>query len=138
MADLSITATEVLAGAGADTENGIAGEALTAGQVVYKLSTDKKFYKADCDSAGKTSVYGIALNGAAAGQPVSVQKSGSITIGATAAPTVGEIYVLSGTAGGIAPEADLASGDTVSILGVGESASSIQLRINNTGVVVPA
>ena len=51
MADLTITAANVAPGAGAVKDTGTAGEALTAGQLVYKKSADGKWYKADCNSA---------------------------------------------------------------------------------------
>lgn len=136
MADLSITATNVAKVAG-ETETLTAGETITAGQTVYKDTADNNKAKlADCDdTAAKATVFGIALNGGASGQPIVVQKTGKINVGATL--TVGEIYVLSGTPGGIAPEGDHATGDYVSLLGVGLTAANLGLRINNSGVQVP-
>jgi hypothetical protein len=40
--------------------------------------------------------------------------------------------------GGVAPEADLAAGDWVTILGIAVSASQLNLAINVSGVQVPA
>ncbi len=138
MPDLSITAASVLAYADVSPREGTAGATITAGQVVYVDTSDSNKIKlADCDSSSSTAVVaGVALHGASSGQPIKYAPSGEITIGATV--TVGEIYVLSGTAGGIAPEADLASGDYVSILGVGTTAARIRFNINNSGVQVPA
>lgn len=136
MTDLVITAANVELVSGTK-KFGIAAEAITAGQPVHKLASDGEIYLSDADHAtvAKRVVTGIALNGAAAGQPVGYQIDGVIDIGATV--TVGEIYVLSGTAGGIAPEADLASGDRVAVLGVGLTSSNIQLGILNSGADVP-
>jgi hypothetical protein len=64
--------------------------------------------------------------------------TGTITIGAGASVTAGEIFVLSCDADKIAPEADLAASDYVSILGVGNASDGIDLGIQNTGTQVPA
>lgn len=137
MADLTITATSVVQGAsGISVLDGILGASVTAGQSVY-LDTAASTYKlADANASSTTAqTAGIALNGGASGQPVKVLASGPITIGATV--TVGTIYVQSATAGGIAPAADLATGHYVTILGVGISASQIQVGISKSGVAVP-
>ena len=85
-------------------------------------------------TAAARSPQGIALNGASANQPISVQRGGSITIGATL--TAGTAYYLSGTAGGIAPEADLASLDELTLLFVATSTTKAWLRPWNTGVTI--
>ena len=139
MPDISITPGSVLAYADVVPIDGIAGAAITAGQVVYLDTsvTPNTLLLADCDASATTAtVAGIALTGASTGQPVKYAKSGEITIGGTV--TVGELYVLSGTAGGIAPEGDLASGDYVSFLGVGTTAARIRFNLLNSGVQVPA
>jgi hypothetical protein len=135
MADLSITAANVVAGEGAVTERGIAAAALTAGQAVHKNATGK-FDLADTDSA--TAIvrkpYGIALNSAAIGQPVVVLKSGPITIGA--AVTKGVAYYLSGTPGGICPVADVAAGDYTAILGIATSSTVLLVDIQAPDAVL--
>lgn len=136
--DLSITAANVVKGStsAVKTLSGIASESVTAGQTAYRDPTTKKFGKADANGASALrSVSGIFLNTAGANQPVVVQTDGPITIGATV--TVGEIYVSSATAGGIAPEADLTTGHYVSVLGIGISATQIDLKMHNSGVAVP-
>jgi hypothetical protein len=128
MADLSITATSVLKGTGAKTESLIAGAAITAGQSLYKDASDSnkaKLTDADSATAAARVFYGIALNGAASGQPVVVQTGGIIAIGATVA--VGVAYYLSDTAGGICPFADLESGDYPTIIGIGVSTTAIKI-----------
>ena len=141
MADISITPANVVSVSG-NTEAGTAGETLTAGQTVYKKSSDSKFYKADCDATavgaqtGIDDVYGIALNGASASQPVTVQKTGVITIGGTV--TIGSVQYQSNVAGGITETwADIASTDYVTIIGVATSAANITLGIVQSGVAKP-
>ena len=136
MVDLTITATSVLAASDATRENGTAGATITAGQVVYKDSSDGKFKLADNDSATAAvrSPRGIALNGASDGQPLQILRSGGITIGA--AVTAGVAYYLSSTAGGICPVADLATGDYTVSLGVATSATVIEINMTEAGVAL--
>ncbi|MER9310095.1 hypothetical protein NKI51_12355 [Mesorhizobium australicum] len=128
MTDIAITAANVLAGANAVIENGYAAAAVTAGQVVYR-DASAKYNLADTDSATALvrKPRGIALNGAAIGQPVAVQRSGDITIGATV--TKGVAYYLSGTPGGICPVADVAAGDYPAVIGIATSASVLSINI---------
>ncbi|MDX0007827.1 hypothetical protein GOB40_13900 [Sinorhizobium meliloti] len=138
MADLVITAANVVAGAGAKTTSGTAGAAITAGQVVYLDSTTTgKWQLSDSDAAtaaarGQGANVGIALNGAANGQPLEVLTEGPITLGAVL--TAGTAYYLSPTPGGIAPLADLLTGDYVTLLGLATSTSVLNLDIQYSGV----
>src|SRR5688572_13404762 len=101
MADLTITAANVVAGANVIKESGIAGETIAAGKAVYKSAATNKYMLADSNSATAAAkiARGIALNGASDGQPLTIAKSGDVTIGATL--TAGSPYYLSETAGGI-------------------------------------
>lgn len=137
MADITITAGNVISGSGSAVETGTANATITAGQPVYRASADSRFGLSDANSATAEvrDVYGIALNGASAGQPISVHKSGPLTIGATL--VVGGVYTLSRTAGGICPVADLTTGDYVSVIGVATSASVLSVVINNSATVKP-
>lgn len=138
MADLTITAASVVPGSGATTDIDrvrFFGETVAAGKVVYLNTTTDKIMLADCTDPLEDEVYGIALVSGALNQPAVVQRAGAITLGAVL--TVGETYVLS-VAGGLAPIEDLEPADYVSIIGVATTTSSLQLRINNSGVQVPA
>lgn len=138
MADIVITAANVLKGAGAEVRSGIFGATITQGQALYKDAADNKLKLADTDSgtAAAREVEGISLSAGSNGQPGFYLKSGLITIGGTV--TVGKIYVLSGNAGGIAPIDDLASGDYTAVIGIGVSATQIKVGILNGGVAIPA
>ena len=114
MADITITAANVLM-TSADTTTGIAGETITAGMPVYLKSTDARYWKAQCDgTAAEATAVGIALHASLAGQPLTIATGGTINIGATTAKV---FYYLSATAGGIAPVADLTSGQYIVALG---------------------
>lgn len=136
MADLTITATSVVAGVGASKKSGVAGVAITAGQTVYLDTTTNSYKLADNDNAtvAARSPAGIALHGAAAGQPLAVHEGGDITIGATLTP--GTVYFLSANGGGICPVADLGTGKTVTIVGVAKSASVLSVKFHESGVTL--
>ena len=133
MANLSVTAANVLKGANAVEEAGIAGGTITAGLPVYRGS-DGLMYAAD--AAGASALVrtprGIALNGASAGQPVDYQKSGEITIGATM--TAGVTYYLSGS-GGICPLADVGGTEYLCIVGIAKSTTVLSIGFNYSGVL---
>lgn len=134
MADISVTAGNVAEYANGQTAWGTAGETITAGQTLYLNSTTGKLMKADADTAAESVCKGIALNGGSLNQPIKYIYGGEYTAGGTVA--VGTVYVVSATAGGIAPLADLTSGDYVSILGVASTAARIKLNIFNSGIAV--
>lgn len=139
MAAISITPANCLQVTGA-SEWGTAGigETATAGQLVYKSSTDGLFYLAQADDADTDDVYGIALNGASPGQPLNVHTKGQITIGGTVVQGVN--YVLDdAVAGAIVPWGDLTadSTDFLTNIGPGISATVIDVDTKTTGVVLP-
>ena len=135
MADLAITAASVLpTGNTAIDRSGTAGEAISAGQVVYRDTTTRQWMLAQNNGTGTRVPGGIALNSAGAGQPLAVQTAGSITIGA--ALTVGDAYYLSANAGGICLRADLVAGDDVALIGIASSATVLALNIQAPGVTL--
>lgn len=134
MANLAITATSVVAGADATKLTGIAGETITAGAALYKSSVSGKLMLADSNSgtAEARQTIGIALNGAALNQPVVMQKSGDITLGATL--VAGTAYYLSDTPGAICPVADVGSGEFVCLIGLAKSTTVLTIGIQFPGV----
>lgn len=138
-ADLSITAANVAVASttGARTSTVQWGETITAGQCVYKKTSDGKYYKADNDVDSATAnAVGIALTGGAGDAYGVVLTAGEITIGATT--TAGAAYVVSSTAGGICPDGDLGSGDYITHLGYATTTGKIVLGIKAHSVQVPA
>lgn len=126
MADLTITAANVIAGSDAVKEAGTAGATITAGQTVKKNASGL-FVLDDADDAPLAGTTGIALNGAATGQPVVVQTAGTITLGTG---TEGIPYFVSPTAGGLCPLADITTGDYVKIAGIGKDGGSGLVIVN--------
>lgn len=137
MADLTITAANVVPGSNANTVVGTAGETITAGKAVYKSSTTNKWMLADSDAAtaeargSDENNTGIALTGSSLNQPIVVLTSGDVTIGATMTAGIG--YYLSDDAGGICPIADVTGGDYVVQLGLAASATVLSVDVKYTG-----
>lgn len=123
MAAVSVTASSVIPQANAITTKGIAGESVTAGQVLYYKPGDTRWWKADAtdlEKAGSATNANIriVLCNAAAGQPVELlEPNQSATYNAIF--TKGKWYYLSPSAGagGICLEADLGSGNFGTLLG---------------------
>lgn len=135
MAALTIVAADVVAGSGAAiSRDKNAGAAVTAGQPVYLSSN--KWYPAFNDTAAHAAADGIAMNSAAADQPLAVQTAGNVTVSAVLA--VGKTYYVGPVAGDIIPETDLAPDKYVTALGTALSTTSLMLKIAKTNAQVAA
>lgn len=135
MADLSITAANFVPGSNAKYKQGVAGETVTQGQPLYVKSSDNRLYKADADASAETAlVVGIAANAGSAGQVIDyVYEDDDLTVGATM--TMANVYVTSGVAGGIAPFADFANGDYLTVILVPKSTTKAVLKLVAAGAV---
>lgn len=132
MADLSVTASDVVAVSGSTvTEDGTAGATITAGQVVYKDTTDSNKLKlADASAEATAAVCGVAMHGATSGQPLKYAVAGNLTFSTM---TVGETYQVSATAGAIAPVADIST-NYVSFVGYASTATNLVLMLRASGI----
>jgi hypothetical protein len=109
-ADISITPGDFRAGATAQFYSGMAGATITAGQLVAISASTGRYVLADANDAVLCKVAGIAAHAAIDGAPLAVvYYSNDMSPGGTLS-TVTMVYVLSATAGGIAPAADLSAG----------------------------
>lgn len=134
MADLSITAAQVNLASG-PTEMIQVGEAVTAGMVLYLKNADGKGWKAVSSSAAAADAIGIVLCDAAAEQHVAVAIDGAVVdLGAGAAPAAGEQYAVSGTAGGLQPDADIGAAEIVTQVCVAVGSNQVKLNMLSTGV----
>lgn len=136
MADLAPTAANVVKTS--DTIFGASatyGETVTAGMAVYKKTSDGLLYKADANvTTAEAKVVGIAMNSGSAGQPASYATGGSITLGAVTAGAAGVPVALSTTAGGLAPDGDIASTNYYTFIGIMTSATVLKLGILVTDI----
>ena len=126
MADYSVTAADVQQTSSAQVQAGTAGATITAGQAVFRDSTDSSKIKlADCTVDPSYECVGIALNGASDGQPVDyVARDIAFTPGFSGA--IGDIVILS-EAGALAPVADLVAGDYAVVIGVFTTTTTLNL-----------
>lgn len=138
MAALSITAAQVTAPSNSPTATGIAHTAITAGEVVFldAANNNKVNLATNANAAGSKAV-GIALNNAAAGQPVTYVRAGGRINVTGATFTVGTPYFLD-AGGDIIPLADLANPDYVTFIGIGITTTSMLFDPVVSGVQVPA
>ena len=135
MADLSITAANVLAASDTVTKQGTCGEAITAGKAVYYDTATKKYKLGDANGAtGLRSCDGVALSGGAENQPLTVAIGGGINLGAVL--TAGVAYYLSDTPGGICPVADVGSGEDPVLIGMAISTSVLDIQVQDPGVTL--
>jgi hypothetical protein len=139
MADLTITATGVVKGTGAQTKKLLVGSGvtITQGCLMYEDSSVSPavWRLADCNASLVASkATAIALSAGSPGQPVEGQFTGQITIGATVA--VGTPYWASTTAGSITSTAP-ASGSWATFVGFGITAAIINITFVRSGVQVP-
>ena len=136
MANLTMTGANVVPVDGYGFVDTTAGATITRGVPCYESATTGQSLICDSnDTAVKATCKGIALQDAAAGQPLRLMTSGNLGLGAIL--TVGTVYCLSATAGSVCPYADLTSADYVTILGIATTTSNLAVRIVNSGALKP-
>ena len=129
MADLTITVSNLVAGTGATTATGTAGETIAAGDAVYIDSTDNgNLKKCQHDgTAAEAAAVGIALAAAADDATVTYITEGDLCFGTLLA--IGTVYVVSATPGLIAVAADAGSADYLTVLGVATGTAVLSVKI---------
>lgn len=133
MADVTLTAADVVAGSGAIVVEGTAGETIAQGKAVC-LNASNKYVLADCTDADLDAAAGFALTASINGGPIKVLTGGNMTTGEEL--TAGTVYVLS-EAGLIAPLTDwVVATDYLTVMGVATSTSN--LKVPNSGPIVTA
>ena len=135
MADVTVTAANVQPDGAAEILAGTAGATITAGQSVYLDTSVSKYKLADADASATSVAAGIAVNSASDTQPIDILTEGDLTIGGTL--VVGTAYYVSTTAGGVAPEADIGSGDFMCFLGIARSAAVLAVKVLSSTTAKP-
>lgn len=134
MADYVITPANVKKQSGAVITHLIAGETLTAGDVIAISTTDGKAYLLDDADATVDAIAGMALNDAGIDQPIDIIQDGYVDVGVVA--TAGDVAVASiAVSGALAPYGDLVATNLVQVLGFFETTSLLKVKITNVGVV---
>lgn len=109
-----------------------AGEGILAGKIIAISTATGTAFLADATNAEIDEVVGIAVNDAQQGQPIDLVQAGYV--GVSTVGTVGDVAVLSQTAGGLAPVADLITTNLVGIVGYFTNTGTLLIDINNLGV----
>ncbi len=139
MADLAQTAANVQESAGAITEEGVAGEALVAGNWVARDPVSGQLKKVVITDADLHKCVGMVVNSApGVGQKVDyVRFDKELDVGGTL--TVGTLYGPSSLVdGNMAPVADQASGDYPGFYGIAEATNKLKmLGIQYGDVAIP-
>lgn len=132
MADVSgITAVKITSNT--VTETVTYGATIAVGQTVYLDNSDNEHKLADASADSTDATRGVAVTPGGDGEAGIIAKAGDIElVGATLA--VGENYVQSATAGAIAPEGDLTTGDYCTTIGRATTGIKISLAISASGV----
>jgi len=113
---------------------GVAGVAISAGQMCRLDSADNKWKLASATAEDTADAPAMALNSAAPDQEVILGSDrNDVTLG-SGVLAAGEVYVVSATAGGLAPIGDLVSGNFTSIVGYAISADAIRFSRVVTGI----
>jgi hypothetical protein len=111
------------------------GATISAGQAVYLDAADAKYKLCDNNaSAAIAAIKGVAMTPGVDTGYGYVATGGSIVLVGTTM-SVGETYYAGATAGEIVPDADLATGNYISRIGTGASATQLDLTIKATGIV---
>jgi hypothetical protein len=130
MSDVTVTSSTVVAGDDAVKESGTSGDTITAGDAVYKNSSNL-WVRADADGEASAAAEGIAITTSSSGQPVTVVTAGTVEFGSGL--TAGAVYGVSTNVGTIAPVADATTGDYRTVLGAASTTSKLHLGIVVTG-----
>lgn len=117
-----LSTTMMPTGFGADTLTLTAGEALSAGDLVYVAAAGTVF-KADADAAGKAAI-GFVLSSISSAATGTVYFGSGIITGLTSL-TMGQPYFLSSTAGGITTTAPTGTGKIQQQVGHAVNATSL-------------
>ena len=135
MTDIAITAANV----GLTDDSGVShrivqyGEATAQGTSLYLKAADGKYWLANAGALATAAAVGIALTPGGANEYGIMVEEGPIDLGTAIA--AGITYAVSATAGGIAPIADLTTGNYTTILGVALASGKFDLSIYQSGVL---
>ena len=113
------------------------GSTVVPGNLLYLDTTDNKYKLADADVSETTAgASAIAVTpGSDTDNGIVITSGSVILVGATL--TIGGAYVVSATAGAIAPEADLTTNDYVTRIGTAATTTRLDLTFTATGIQHP-
>lgn len=136
MAELSVTPADVVVTSTTTTATGTAGATITAGMAIYiDAAASNAIKPCDADVLASSVCVGIALHGAASGQPIKYATGGDITFSTM---VVGRPYFVSQTTpGSLCVDSDLLTGDFITFIGIASTATNLKLKINSSSAARP-
>lgn len=133
MVDITVTPANVTWVSGKAPFKGQGGAQIDPGELCYLDPADNEYKLADGDAVATLTNPALALSSGENGRPMILAGKGArVNFGATL--TAGTIYVASLTAGGIAPDTDLSTGDFVLIVAIGEGTAVATLILEQSAV----
>lgn len=126
MVDISQTPANVKWVSGTRPEIVKAGATVAAGQPVYRNTSTGEYELADADTDAASEFAGVAITDGVDGREMLMAPPGAVINWGATLPA-GTIVTLSTTAGGICPEADLATGDYVVVLAIGAGTANAEI-----------
>lgn len=136
MADITLTASLVKSSdlTQGTIKRGVAGATIAAGDVIFKDAVTKTLKLSDADVVALAEADGVALCGAAAGQPVVYTAEDAdfdlgVSVGA------GTTVILSDTPGKMCPDADATTGTRKIVLGIAKGGTKLALKIIKGGTL---
>lgn len=124
---------------------GVAGATITAGQALYKSTSDGKWYRSFANDQTTGRCHGIALSAGVTDRPFVVAlppdsdklQDRYIDLGATL--SVGKVYVTSASnLGGIRPIDDVSIDEYMTVIGVATAANRLRVRVINSDALTGA
>jgi len=136
MSDITQTSANVKAMTGSTVSQHVAGATIVAGNLVYLDTGDGNKAKTCMTTTAATALCkGVAINNADDTDLLFILTAGDCDIGGTTVK--GTVYTVADNAGKIRPNADNASGDFVTTIGVADGTTGvINISIDPTGVAV--
>ena len=132
MADITSTAAQVslVQVQNSEVYDFIAAVAITAGQVVYLVTSTGKVNLADASAEGTAQAVGVALQTVGANQAVSVLKRGKIAGFTLTSQTIADQIFLSDTAGALADAAGTVTNGCGRVIASSETTPQKQLYVD--------
>ena len=126
MADITVTEANVRVKAG-DVQTSVvqAGEAIARGQSVY-LSSNKYYLADNSVDLATAAAVGVSLTSCVTNGYFVIVTKGDMDVGATL--VVGEVYIVTDTAGGIGPIGDVLTTQFTTPLGHAKDAATLEVN----------
>jgi hypothetical protein len=130
MATITLTAANIRVGTSGTSSVGVAGETITAGDLLYLKAGDGKLWKSVNTTEAEADYVGVALTNSVLDVNVAYLNAvNGVTYldHSTAAWTQGKTYVVGDTAGTMMDAGDIGASDYVTVAGVAASTTSLLL-----------